>query len=89
MSRRGGCKIKREEGRGWRWGTCAGCCQEELACEEGRRAIAIAVVATASARAVAWTVGASAIKAYCCTARITLGYEIILKLWVYICQPHH
>ncbi len=28
-------------------------------------------------------VDASAINAYCCAARITLGSEIVLKLWVY------
>jgi hypothetical protein len=31
-------------------------------------------------------VEACAIKAYCCTARITLDSEIVLKLWVYIYQ---
>ncbi len=33
-----------------------------------------------------WYFNASAIKAYCCTARITLGSEIVFKLWVYIYQ---
>ncbi len=32
------------------------------------------------------TVDASPMKAYCCTARITWGSEMVLTLWVYIYQ---
>ncbi len=40
-------------------------------------------VAKAAKATVAQSVDASAIKAYCCTARIALGSEIVSKLWVY------